>query len=135
MAPPLERANPVLSARPRGSGIAPRVGMPRHAHVNGDRDPAPVIGAAAARAAEARGRRSRRPQLPSLLVTRETAIIRAVRGVAHREEIPLDVCENADDALELLSTKSYRTMLVDLDMTGAAHLLHCLHHRAEPLPL
>ena len=103
--------------------------MPRHAHVNGDRDPAPVIGPT--RAAEVRGRRSRRPQLPSLLVTREAATIRAVRGVAHREEIPLDVCENADDALELLSARPYRTMLVDLDMTGAAHLLHCLHQRAD----
>ncbi len=81
--------------------------------------------------ADERSRRSRRPQLPSLLVSRDAAVIRAVRGVAHREEVPLDTCENADDALHLLAAKPYQALLVDLDTAGATHLLNALRERAD----
>ncbi len=82
-------------------------------------------------AGQARSRRSRRPQLPSLLLCRDTAAIRSVRAVALREEIPLDVCENPDDALELLAVKAYQALLVDLDMSGTAHVLNSLRDRED----
>jgi PilZ domain len=78
-----------------------------------------------------RGRRPRRKQLPSVLLSRDPAAIRLVRGVAIREEIPLDVCEDADDALELLAAKPYQTLLVDLDLPGTAHVLNTLRERQE----
>jgi len=78
-----------------------------------------------------RGRRSRRPQSPSLLVCRDPAALRAVRGVALREEIPLDVCENSDDAIQLLSAKPYQALLVDLDMPGTTQVLNSLRERAD----
>ncbi len=82
-------------------------------------------------AAEERGRRSRRPQRPSLLVSRDAAVTRAVRAVAHREEVPIDACENADDALQLLAAKPYQALLIDLDIAGATHLLNALRERAD----
>ncbi len=82
-------------------------------------------------AGQARNRRSRRPQLPSLLLSSDPAVLRLVRGVAHRDEIPLDVCENPDDALELLAAKPYQALLVDLDMAGTAHVLNTLRSRED----
>lgn len=82
-------------------------------------------------AGQARSRRSRRPQLPSLLLSCDSGVMRLVRGVAHREEIPLDVCENPDDALELLAAKPYQALLVDLDMAGTAHVLTSLRERED----
>ena len=76
-------------------------------------------------------RRSRRPQLPSLLISRDPATIRSVRAVAAREEIPLDVCEHAGNALEVVSAKPYQALLVDLDSPGAGHVLYSLRERAE----
>lgn len=127
-----ERANHVSGAPPHGTGIAPPTGVFRQIHSEVViRSSGHVSGSGAAPLRDSRSRRSRRPQLPSLLVSRDPALIRAVRRVAHREEIPLDCCENADDALELTSAKPYQALLVDLDMNGAAHLLSRLRERAD----
>ena len=132
MAARLEPATPVGSTCSCGTGIALRTGVSRQMHLEGAiRNPIHALGSSIAKAGEARSRRSRRPQLPSLLVSRDPAVIRAVRGVAHREEIPLDVCDNADDALELIAAKPYQALLVDLDMAGTAHVLNSLRERAD----
>jgi CheY-like chemotaxis protein len=126
-----ERAKPAGSAPHRGPGIAPRRGGSRQVLSEGVIRNSDHFVSGAAAAPGARRRRSRRPQLPSLLLSLETATIRLVRGVAHREEIPLDVCENADDALELLGAKSYQALLVDLDMPGTAYVLKALRQRDD----
>lgn len=124
-----EPATHVLAARPDGTRIALPRGVSRQNLSEGIiRDSGHFPSSAAKRDP---GRRSRRPQLPSLLVSRDPVAIRSVRGVSHREEIPLDVCESPDDALELVSARPYQALLVDLDMSGTAHLLNSLRERAD----
>ena len=126
----IHRANHAGSVASRGNGIAPSP-VSRQA-----RSEAAIRNSGHFRSGSlpdgaAGNRRSRRPQLPSLLLTREHAAIRLVRGVALREDIPLDICEDPDDALELLAAKPYQALLVDLDMSGAAHVLNSLRQRQE----
>ena len=105
--------------------------MPRQIHPERILGNSAPFASGAAPGHETRSRRSRRPQSPSLLISRDPAVIRLVRGVAHREEIPLDVCEIPDDALELLAVRLYQALLVDLDTSGAAHVLNSLRERAD----
>lgn len=76
-------------------------------------------------------RRSRRPQLPSLVLSRDPAVVRAVRSVAQREEIAIDVCEDPPAAAEALAARPYQALLVDLDVAGAGHVLNSVRSQAE----
>ncbi|MBZ5646813.1 MAG: PilZ domain-containing protein [Acidobacteriia bacterium] len=77
------------------------------------------------------GRRSRRPQLPSLVLSRDLTVIRAIRSVAQREEIPLDICGDSHAAAELVLTRPYQALLVDLDVAGAGHVLNSLRRQPD----
>lgn len=120
-----QRKSRVLGGRAGGPSIAPEVA---EAVI-----PSSPFGSRSSsrNAQEPEKRRSRRPQLPSLLVCRDPAAIRSIRAVAQREAIPLDVCEGAEQALELIAGKSYRSLLVDLDLGGSGHLLRALRLRTE----
>ncbi len=81
-------------------------------------------------------RRSRRPQLPSLLLSQDTAVLRTVKNVASRESIPLDVCSESYEVLEMASARPYQALLIDFDVPGAGHVLNSLHqHTEKPVAL
>ncbi len=76
-------------------------------------------------------RRSRRPQLPSLVLSEDPAVIRTLKAVAQREEIAVDVCTDPHTAVEMVSAKRYQVLLLDFDVAGAGHLLTALERQPE----
>jgi PilZ domain-containing protein len=76
------------------------------------------------------------PQAPSLLLSQDSAAATSVAAAARREQIPLDTCADVPSAIEMVSRKRYRAVLVDFDLLGSCDLFSSFSgHEQKPIGL
>ena len=66
--------------------------------------------------------------LQSLLLCRNQSALRVLGSALDELEIGRHVCNGADQALTVLGKRRFGALVVDLEMEGAAHVLHTARH-------
>src|SRR5574337_1133754 len=66
--------------------------------------------------------------LQSLLLCRNQSALRVLNSALEELEIGRHICNGAEQALGLLARRRFGALVVDLELDGAAHVLHAARH-------